>query len=98
VPQEIEEARVFFGTNERKFVLASNWLDIEMLEHARRESRRVEVWKIQKVIPASPKQPTKVIVELDKVPPIRQNLQIGLSDIIATHVENGPRVNEHISQ
>jgi hypothetical protein len=45
-------------------------LEIEVLEYARRESRRTEVWKIQKVIPASPKQPTKVIVELDKVPPI----------------------------
>jgi hypothetical protein len=87
LPGAMTEARVFFGTLERKGSCSADLSDDAMLAHFAREAKMDQFWEVDRSWPGSNKAPPTVVAKRNEPKPMRQALPNTIDFFIAHHVE-----------
>jgi hypothetical protein len=96
IPNEMIEARVFFGTLERKSIVPREASPEEILRQLAMEAKLDDKWVIERAIPGNQKSCPIVIAKRNEDRELRQALPAGLESFVADHFEGGVYVNQHV--
>jgi hypothetical protein len=91
-PQELAEARVFFGTLEHKGVFNCLFSPHQVLEEARSRQKLGKDWVVDKSFAETKKSPKIIVAKWAGDKPTLQAFPDGITSFIASHMEKGIRI------
>jgi hypothetical protein len=95
LPAELIEARVFFGTLERKSSCPANATPEQTLPQFARETKLDDRWRVDRAFAGTAKSPPIIVAKRSELRQFRQALPDGLYYFIPDHIEEGSFVNQH---
>jgi hypothetical protein len=95
MPIQLIEARVFFGTLERKSSCPVDPTPEQTMLQFAREAKMDDRWVVDRDFAGTTKSPPIVVAKRSELKEFRQALPDGLDFFIADHVEAGRHVNYH---
>jgi hypothetical protein len=95
LPADLIEAKVFFGTLERKGSIARDATPEQTLLHFSQEAGMDDRWQVDRSWVGTTKSPPIVVAKRSELREFRQALPDGVNVFIADHVEGGRHVNQH---
>jgi hypothetical protein len=95
LPEEMIEARVFFGTLERKGTCPRDATPDQVLTQFAREANLDDRWSVDRAFDGTAKSPPIIVGKRSELREFRQALPDGVTFFIADHYEAGRCVNQH---